>query len=1247
MKRNLQFLTFLLNVFQKNKVLSLMFLALFSLSNSNAQVATEYTWGYIAGSYISITGGTVLVSGTVDDAVYPITLPTGFSFNGTNITNVTMSSNGFLSLNGSPGTTDYNAILGALTATGNICAVSADLQNVGATSEMRWQEIGNEIIFQWKEFRRYGATENFSFQIVINTFTGEIKTVYNGSTTIAASTTTVAVGLRGATNTDYNARRLTTSFPDGAPDWDGASGGTGAATSNAHTVRLNSTGSCYPAAGATFVWTPTDASVDWANFQWISNTTPLTCQSVDVYTQGYEPGLTNASSTSAGTGISVWIGTMASATDSDPSLWPESAWVAATYNTDSGNNDEFKRTISGLAVGSYRVASRWKISNGTFRYGATNNNFYNGTTSLTGLIAVTALPAITATATPSAPVCAGTSVTLAATSAGSYTYSWDNGAGTGASVSVSPTATTTYTVTGTDTVSGCTNTATVTVTVNPSPSAVDITTPNTSICADAIQMLTATGGSVSGLTTTVSSGTVNLTIPDGDLATGASQTLTVSGIPTGATITKVDVLLNIAHTWDNDLRINLEGPNGQVINLVNQAGSSNDNFTNTVVTSNTAATAFSAGTAPFTGTFKADLANQATIATTPAVTSTTFSSLYTVPNGNWKVRVYDDEAIITGTLVNCSLTITYDAQQITWSPTTNLYTDAACTVGNEYTGTSATTVYAKPSATTTYTATATLGSCTATDTVTLTVGTTTWAIVSPATTPSWDNGAPTSTVAAVISADYTTGGTSLEACSLTVNNNAVVVISSGDDVTLSSGSLTVAAGSTYTQQNNANLIQTNANAVNSGGTIIERNSTPMNRLDYTMWSAPVSGTQTLQNFSQYTLSTRFYEYNTATDLYNSISNAGTWSMAKGYLIRVNNTWPVFPAAAVVWPGKFRGTPNNGTKTFTLSTAGNGFNAVGNPYPSALKVDDFINANSTQIDGTLWFWRKTNDTTNLTSYSTCTTAGCTLNNGHSYANADYLSVGQGFLVKAKAGATAVTFDNTMRASTNVDQFFKANNTVDRYWVSLNTSTGASFQNLYAYLPDATLNYDNGKDGIFYNDTTLASLSSVVNGVEMVIQARPSFVPTDVIPLMFKTTEAGTYSISLYQTEGVFADAQDILVKDNLLGTTQSIKLGAYTFTSDVGVFANRFELVYQPALSVNTANFDASVQVIKQNDDIVINAGNTIISKVKVFDTRGRLLIDKKNINASEVRLASDKTQQVLLVQITSNEGKVVTKKIVN
>lgn len=855
------------------------------------------------------------------------------------------------------------------------------------------------------------------------------------------------------------------------------------------------------------------------------------------------------------------------------------------------------------------------------------------------------------TITPSsATICSGSSVSLTASSTTAYTYSWTPTTGltpsTGATVSAAPTATTTYTVTGT--LGTITKTATVTVTVNPTLSTVDITNTSTTTCPATVQTLTATGGSITAATATVSSGTVNLAIPDNS-STGVSQTLTVSGIPAGATITKVDVKYNITHTFEGDVEVNLEAPNGKIVNLMADQGSSGVNFTNTIATSNTSAAAFSTGTSPFTGTFKADLNPSSNLIA--AINTQIFSDLFTTPNGDWKVRVYDDANLDTGTLVDCSITITYDVvNAIIWtqspaSPNT-LFTDAACTTA--YTsGNYATTLYAKPSATTTYTATATLGSCSVSDTVTYTVGTTTWAIVSPATTPSWDNGAPTSTMTAVISADYTSAG-NLDACSLTVNNNAVVIISSGDDVTLSSGSLTVVSGSTYTQQNNANLMQTNASAANSGGTIIERNSSPVNRLDYTLWCSPVSGTQTLQNFSQYTVSNRFYEYNTATDQYNSISSAGTWAMAKGYLIRVNNTWPAFPATAVVWPGKFRGTPNNGSQSFALSTAGNKYNAVGNPYPSALKTDDFINDNSSNIEGTLWFWRKTNDDTNPTSYSTCTTVGCTLNNGHTYSDSDYISVGQGFLVQAKTGATAVNFTNSMRASTNINQFFKLNNVMDRYWVELKTASGISCnRNLYAYIPDATLGYDNGKDGLFIGDSQKA-LVSVVDNREMVIQARPTFDATDVIPLVFKTDEAGDYQITLNELEGVFAGSQDIYLRDNLLNITHNLKTAAYSFSTASGVFNSRFDLLYQPSLSTNQPSFDANnVMVIKQNDDIVINAGKYTIAEVKVYDMRGRILIHKKGINANEARLVSNKTKQVLLVQITSTEGSVVTKKIMN
>jgi VCBS repeat-containing protein len=68
---------------------------------------------------------------------------------------------------------------------------------------------------------------------------------------------------------------------------------------------------------------------------------------------------------------------------------------------------------------------------------------------------------------PLSPViCAGTSVTLLASGANSYT--WSNGLGSGSAKTVSPATTTTYTVTGSNGIA-CEAQQTVTVTVNPSP----------------------------------------------------------------------------------------------------------------------------------------------------------------------------------------------------------------------------------------------------------------------------------------------------------------------------------------------------------------------------------------------------------------------------------------------------------------------------------------------------------------------------------------------------------------------------------------------------------------------------------------------------------------------------------------------------------------------------------------------------------------------------------------------------------
>ncbi|MFN7014969.1 MAG: hypothetical protein ACK4ON_11945, partial [Bacteroidia bacterium] len=140
----------------------------------------------------------------------------------------------------------------------------------------------------------------------------------------------------------------------------------------------------------------------------------------------------------------------------------------------------------------------------------------------------------------------------------------------------------------------------------------------------------------------------------------------------------------------------------------------------------------------------------------------------------------------------------------------------------------------------------------------------------------WSNGAPNSTTSAIISGAYTSAGNNITACSLTVTNSAVVQISSGDSVTLS-GALTTETGSTVTFNNNANLIQSGTTNANSGSIFVRRNSSALMRLDYTLWSSPVTGSQTLLNFSPATLTNRFYTYSTVNNIYEVITPSVTFA----------------------------------------------------------------------------------------------------------------------------------------------------------------------------------------------------------------------------------------------------------------------------------------------------------------------------------------------------------------------------------
>jgi hypothetical protein len=264
---------------------------------------------------------------------------------------------------------------------------------------------------------------------------------------------------------------------------------------------------------------------------------------------------------------------------------------------------------------------------------------------------------------------------------------------------------------------------------------------------------------------------------------------------------------------------------------------------------------------------------------------------------------------------------------------------------------------------------------------------------------------------------------------------------------------------------------------------------------------------------------------------------------------------------------------------------------------------------------------------------------------------FISVGQGFIAKVPSGGNSLSFNNSMRVGNNSNQFLRSSLFErSRYWLNLTNQTGFFGQIMVAYMTGATNGYDPAIDGLYINDSQTA-LTSLVDNQEYVIQARAlPFLSTDVVALGFKSELAGTYTISLNNFDGLIFETnnQAIYLKDNMTNTIQDLRAGSYTFDTEAGVFNSRFEVSYESLLATeNTSLSSNTLAVYKQNQEIVVNAGKTNLSKVEVYDILGRLLVEKHNINGSEVRLNAASTNQVILVKVTSAANEVVTKRIIN
>ena len=529
-------------------------------------------------------------------------------------------------------------------------------------------------------------------------------------------------------------------------------------------------------------------------------------------------------------------------------------------------------------------------------------------------------------------------------------------------------------------------------------------------------------------------------------------------------------------------------------------------------------------------------------------------------------------------------------------------------------------------------------------------------------------GIPDETKDVVIDYDYNTADDdSFVGKSLTINAGNTLTITDGAYVDIRSSVTNLNEDNEgLVVQSGGDLNQTFSGVnTNFGGMKAERLSAEIYRLDYTIWSSPTSGKpgevgdQTLRQFSPQTLPNRFYTYGTATDDFVEVDPFTTQFVpGNGYLIRVANNHPdyVLGQPGTSWLGNFEGPINGGIYTVPMDNSGQKFNMIGNPYPSKLSLDAFLLEND-DLTGAIYFWRRRNNTAGTGNtqafYATYTNAGgvsipTTEGSDSSGAPEPYAQVGQGFIVQGgpSMGST-VTFRNSMREFDPIDvPFFRSNTEKQRFWLNVSYDGKEYNEMLVAYMPNATNELDRA-DGKFIGDATIA-LTSLVNSEEYVIQGRAPFAVTDVVPLNFRASANGNYTIAFDRADGIFNGNQNIYLKDNVTNIVHDIKASDYTFAALAGVYAERFEIIYTNSLSVGSPVFDANTVVVyKQNGAIQINAGNVMMNDVKVFDIRGRLVAQKNNVNATETSLVAGAENQVLIIQISSENNGVVSKKFIN
>nr|WP_315191580.1 T9SS sorting signal type C domain-containing protein [uncultured Flavobacterium sp.] len=524
----------------------------------------------------------------------------------------------------------------------------------------------------------------------------------------------------------------------------------------------------------------------------------------------------------------------------------------------------------------------------------------------------------------------------------------------------------------------------------------------------------------------------------------------------------------------------------------------------------------------------------------------------------------------------------------------------------------------------------------------------------------WTNGPPSGGKELIFHDDYVIAN-SVNVCSCSIDAGKKVVVSNGKTLGLTFNYIGLG---TLILEDSASLYQSDDESINTGIVEVKRKSTPILKFDYTYWSSPVIN-QKLFDVSPNTLSDKFFSFDTAIEDWITESPSNNMINGKGYIIRGPQDYST--TIATLYEAVFKGVPNNGIVSIPIGATDTS-NLIGNPYPSAIDADLFLNKNAGIIDGTIYFWTHNTPITNniytsndYAMYNLLggvgTSAAINLGGNNSKPNGKIAS-GQSFFVTSINGGGTAVFNNSMRIVEQNTFFYKSNsnekikysNGIEKHriWLNLSNTQGAFKQILVGYATAATNQIDRSFDGETFDGNEFLDFYSINQGVNLAIQGRAlPFEEKDEIPIGYTTEVEGTFNINIDEIDGLLAN-QSVYIEDKTTNLIYDLKKEGCSFFTQKGVFNDRFVLRYtNKNLNTNDFNPNGNLVLIScKNQQIKISSLSQIIEKVSIYDLLGRKIYQKKHIDTTETTIYDlALSPQVLIIKMQFQSGKSIAEKI--